>query len=68
MRNEKKKLKYISNGMMYRKKNNKKNNKDKNIFRRRKENNFINSNDIQRMREQLDVLTEFTNEVNFYNK
>ena len=68
MRNEKKKPKYISNGMMYRKKNNKKNNKEENIFRRRKEKNFINSNDIQRMREQLDVLTEFTNEVNFYNK
>ena len=66
--NQQKKItKCMSNEMVYRQRNNRRNNVDGSDFRNKKESNFINANDIQRMREQLDILTLSSNDIDLFN-
>ena len=57
----------MSNNIICKQRNNKKNNVEENSFKNRRETNFINAKDIEKMREQLDILNRSSNEINKVN-
>ena len=59
--------KSMSNNIICKQRNNKKNNVEENSFKNRRETNFINAKDIEKMREQLDILNRSSNEINKVN-